>query len=60
MQHFDERAVELPIIEDCSNDGDLIKSMEMALASNATSCSILVKGHGLFVFGKTWQEAKEE
>ncbi|XP_055308552.1 probable methylthioribulose-1-phosphate dehydratase [Sitodiplosis mosellana] len=41
-------------------DHELIDRLHDALKSNPSSCSVLVRDHGLFVFADTWRKAKKE
>ncbi|XP_055308380.1 probable methylthioribulose-1-phosphate dehydratase [Sitodiplosis mosellana] len=50
----------LPIIKQVSDENALLDAIRKAFHENATTYSVLVKDHGLFTFGSTWQRARGE
>lgn len=52
--------VNLPIINNSGDAVALSQALGVALLRNETSCSILVKQHGIFTFGKSWDLAIKE
>ena len=54
--YFDELCI--PIIENTAWEHELADSLGEAIAKNPKSCAILVRRHGMYVWGKTWEEAK--
>lgn len=54
--YFDELVI--PIIENTAWEHELADSLGEAIAKNPKSVAILVRRHGMYVWGKTWEEAK--
>ena len=54
--YFDELSI--PIIENTAWEHELADSLGEAIAKNPKSVAILVRRHGMYVWGKTWEEAK--
>lgn len=54
--YFDE--LEIPIIENTAWEHELADSLGEAIANNPKAVAILVRRHGMYVWGKTWEEAK--
>ncbi|KAI9227391.1 MAG: putative methylthioribulose-1-phosphate dehydratase [Piptocephalis tieghemiana] len=54
---YDDRLV-VPIIENTCHEADLQESMEVAMQAHPGTCAILVRRHGVYVWGRTWEEAK--
>ena len=57
MLRFDDTLV-VPVIENTAFECDLTQSLEAALAAYPDTCAVLVRRHGVYVFGPTWQAAK--
>lgn len=54
---FDEELV-VPIIENTCFEEDLTESMAKAMTEYPDACAVLVRRHGVYVWGPTWQKAK--
>ncbi|XP_037087356.1 LOW QUALITY PROTEIN: probable methylthioribulose-1-phosphate dehydratase [Pollicipes pollicipes] len=54
---YDERLV-VPIIENTPLEEELVDSMEAAMLRYPATPAVLVRRHGLYVWGDTWQRAK--
>ena len=50
--------VEVPIIENTAYECDLADSLEKAILDNPKSHAVLVRRHGVYVWGKDWKQAK--
>lgn len=50
--------VEVPIIENTAYECDLADSLEAAIRENPKSHAVLVRRHGVYVWGKDWKQAK--
>ncbi len=50
--------LEVPIIENTAYECDLTDSLEKAIQDNPKSHAILVRRHGVYVWGKDWKQAK--
>lgn len=50
--------VEVPIIENTALECDLADSLGEAIRNHPKSHAVLVRRHGVYVWGKDWQEAK--
>ena len=48
----------VPIIENTPHERELKDSMEAAMKSHPDSYAVLVRDHGVYVWGPTWQKAK--
>jgi len=57
QMHFDETIV-VPIIENTTMEADLVDSMAKAMEQYPDTHAILVRRHGVYVWGETWEEAK--
>lgn len=56
LQYTDTLVV--PIIDNVLHERDLVGSMFQALNAYPQSNAVLVKNHGLYVWGKNWEQAK--
>jgi methylthioribulose-1-phosphate dehydratase len=56
LRYFDTLVV--PIIENTTHERDLKASMEAAIDKYPDACAVLVRRHGVYVWGKNWIEAK--
>ena len=54
---YDEELV-IPIIENTPFEEDLKDSMAKAIAEYPETCAVLVRRHGIYVWGKNWEQAK--
>eukprot|EP00731_Ephydatia_muelleri_P000699 Em0001g699a len=54
---YDEELV-VPIIENTPEEMDLAGSMVEALQAYPDTCAVLVRRHGVYVWGETWEKAK--
>jgi methylthioribulose-1-phosphate dehydratase len=50
--------LEVPIIENTAYECDLADSLEEAIRNHPKSFAILVRRHGVYVWGKDWKQAK--
>lgn len=55
---FDE--VRIPVIANTSREAQLAESMAAAMRAHADVDAVLVAGHGVYVWGRTWIEAKTQ
>ena len=54
--YFD--TLRIPIIENTAWEHELADSLGEAIAKNPKACAVLVRRHGMYVWGNTWEEAK--
>jgi len=54
---YDEKLV-VPIIENTCVESELASAMASAMADYPECPAVLVRRHGLYVWGPTWQKAK--
>ncbi|XP_033123873.1 methylthioribulose-1-phosphate dehydratase-like [Anneissia japonica] len=54
---YDDELV-VPIIENTPEECDLKERMARAMVEYPDSCAVLVRRHGVYVWGETWQKAK--
>ncbi|CAG9862892.1 unnamed protein product [Phyllotreta striolata] len=54
---YDEKLV-VPIIENTPFEEDLKESLAEAIKKYPHTCAVLVRRHGVYVWGDTWQQAK--
>ncbi len=54
---YDEELV-VPIIENTPQERDLKDAMARALEEYPETCAVLVRRHGIYVWGETWEKAK--
>lgn len=52
--------LELPIIENTAQERDLADSLAQAIRDNPRSNAVLVRNHGVYVWGKDWKQAKTQ
>ncbi|XP_078669623.1 methylthioribulose-1-phosphate dehydratase-like isoform X3 [Branchiostoma floridae x Branchiostoma belcheri] len=55
-RYFDELVV--PIVENTPEERDLKERMARAMEEYPESCAVLVRRHGVYVWGDTWEKAK--
>jgi methylthioribulose-1-phosphate dehydratase len=55
---FDE--VRIPVIANTSREAQLTDSMAAAMRAHPDVDAVLVQGHGVYVWGRTWVEAKTQ
>lgn len=48
----------VPIIENTPEEKDLKERMAQAMDKYPDSCAVLVRRHGVYVWGETWEKAK--
>jgi methylthioribulose-1-phosphate dehydratase len=48
----------VPIIENTAEERDLKESMAKAMEKYPESCAVLVRRHGVYVWGEDWKKAK--
>ncbi|XP_031449197.1 methylthioribulose-1-phosphate dehydratase isoform X2 [Phasianus colchicus] len=54
---YDDTLV-VPIIENTPEEKDLKERMAKAMEEYPDSCAVLVRRHGVYVWGETWEKAK--
>lgn len=54
---YDDMLV-VPIIENTPEEKDLKERMACAMNEYPDSCAVLVRRHGVYVWGETWEKAK--
>lgn len=54
---YDDMLV-VPIIENTPEEKDLKERMARAINEYPDSCAVLVRRHGVYVWGETWEKAK--
>lgn len=54
---YDETLV-VPIIENTCHEEELVDSMREAILAYPSAVAVLVRRHGVYVWGETWQQAK--
>lgn len=54
---YDEELV-IPIIENTPFEEDLKYELERIILNYPETCAVLVRRHGIYVWGDTWQQAK--
>ena len=57
-KYYDELVV--PLIENTAEEADLADRLSAAIAAYPTSQAVLVRRHGVYVWGRTWAEAKTQ
>ncbi|KAJ1565742.1 hypothetical protein HK096_010877 [Nowakowskiella sp. JEL0078] len=50
--------IRIPIVDNTAEEEDLRDRMEKAMKAFPESCAVLVKRHGVYVWGENWQKAK--
>ncbi|KAG9003270.1 Methylthioribulose-1-phosphate dehydratase [Tulasnella sp. JGI-2019a] len=58
MSYLD--TLEVPIIDNTPREEDLRESMAEAMAKHPKAAAILVRRHGVYVWGPDWQKAKTQ
>ncbi|KAJ1920864.1 Methylthioribulose-1-phosphate dehydratase [Tieghemiomyces parasiticus] len=56
LQNHDTLVV--PIIENAPREDQLTDAMAAAMAAHPDTCAVLVRRHGVFVWGATWEQTK--
>ncbi len=51
---------EVPIIANTAREADLANSMAAAIKAYPEANAVLVRGHGVYVWGETWAQAKTQ
>lgn len=54
--YFDTLVV--PIIDNTAEEQDLTASMASAMLAYPEACAVLVRRHGVYVWGDTWEKCK--
>jgi methylthioribulose-1-phosphate dehydratase len=54
---YDETLV-VPIVENTPEERELKDAMAQAMEDYPDTCAVLVRRHGVYVWGKTWEQAK--
>jgi methylthioribulose-1-phosphate dehydratase len=52
--------LEVPIIENTAQERDLAGSLEQAIRENPKTSAVLVRNHGVYVWGRNWKQAKTQ
>ena len=52
--------VRVPVIPNTAHECDLADSMTQAIIDNPQSDAVLVQNHGIYVWGRDWQQAKTQ
>lgn len=52
--------LEVPIIENTAHERDLADSLAQAIRDNPKTQAVLVRNHGVYVWGRDWQQAKTQ
>src|SRR5262245_57016670 len=55
---FDQ--VEVPIRPNTAREGELHDSLRKAILENPKTSAVLVRGHGVYVWGRDWVHAKTQ
>ncbi|KAF7252130.1 Methylthioribulose-1-phosphate dehydratase [Varanus komodoensis] len=61
VSHYDVRyndTLVVPIVENTPEEKDLKERMAQAMNEYPDSCAVLVRRHGVYVWGETWEKAK--
>ncbi|KAK5969881.1 Methylthioribulose-1-phosphate dehydratase [Trichostrongylus colubriformis] len=53
-----EDTLAIPIIENQPHEAQLLPALDECLKTHQRSCAVLVRNHGLFVWGSTWEKTK--
>ncbi|XP_060085342.1 methylthioribulose-1-phosphate dehydratase-like isoform X1 [Ylistrum balloti] len=54
---YDEKLI-VPIVENTPHEKDLKEAMSRAMEDYPDTCAVLVRRHGVYVWGESWQKAK--
>lgn len=57
IHRYDDTLV-VPIIENTPEEKDLKDRMARAMEEYPDSCAVLVRRHGVYVWGESWEKAK--
>lgn len=57
ISSYDDTLV-VPIIENTPEEKDLKERMARAMEEYPDSCAVLVRRHGVYVWGESWEKAK--
>jgi methylthioribulose-1-phosphate dehydratase len=52
--------LEVPIIENTAQERDLADSLAQAIRDNPRTQAVLVRNHGVYVWGRDWKQAKTQ
>jgi methylthioribulose-1-phosphate dehydratase len=52
--------LEVPIIENTAREAELSDTLEQAMKAHPKTRAVLVRGHGVYVWGKDWMQAKTQ
>jgi methylthioribulose-1-phosphate dehydratase len=53
-------SLEVPIIENTAHERDLADSLGQAIREDPKTHAVLVRNHGVYVWGRDWQQAKTQ
>ncbi|XP_064635171.1 methylthioribulose-1-phosphate dehydratase-like [Lineus longissimus] len=48
----------VPIVENAPEEADLLPAISKAIDDYPETCAVLVRNHGIYVWGKSWQKTK--
>jgi len=52
--------LEVPIIENTAREADLADSLGQAIRDNPKTHAVLVRNHGVYIWGRDWKQAKTQ
>ena len=52
--------ISVPIIENTAHECDLTDALSACIDANPQSDAVLVRNHGIYVWGNSWQQAKTQ
>lgn len=52
--------LEVPIIPNTARESQLTESLQQAIQANPNTHAVLVRGHGVYIWGKDWIQAKTQ
>ena len=55
-----DEELEIPIIENRPEEGELAQDMERAIREFKRTQAVLVRGHGAYIWGRDWIQAKTQ
>ncbi|XP_069123529.1 methylthioribulose-1-phosphate dehydratase-like [Argopecten irradians] len=50
--------VSIPIIDNTHREDELVDGMTKAMDNYPDTCAVLVRGHGIYAWGQTWEQTK--
>ena len=58
--HKSSDTLEVPIIENTEKECELTESLTQTMRNNPQTDAVLVRNHGVYVWGNSWQQAKTQ